>query len=170
MTIQESAPKSSFDIGQYVIYPTHGIGQIAGYEIQELSDFTVELIVISFHRDKMSLRIPLPKAKASGLRPLSSPEEMQKVFDLLKIKTRPRKISWSRRLQEYDQKINSGNPLEVAQVVREIFKDGIEAEMSYSERQVYQSALERLVQELAVIQNINETQAIDLVEQLMKNC
>jgi CarD family transcriptional regulator len=169
MTIQESAQKSSFDVGQYVIYPTHGIGQIAGFETQQLSDFTVELIVITFHRDKMSLRIPLPKAKASGLRPLSTCEDMQKVFDLLKIKPRGRKLSWSRRLQEYDQKINSGDPVAVAEVVREIFKDGVNSEMSYSERQVYQSALERLIQELAVIQNITEPQAVDMVEQLLKN-
>lgn len=157
-----------FEVGQYVIYPTHGLGQIAGYEIHEVSGYKVELIAISFDRDKMLLRIPLPKAQASGLRALTSTVDMEKALNLLKIKTRARKTMWSRRAQEYETKINSGDPISIAEVIRDLYRSESQSDQSYSERQIYQEALERFIRELAAIENINEPDAILKVEELLK--
>lgn len=157
-----------YEVGQFVIYPPHGLGQIAGYETQEVSGFKVELIAISFDKDKMLLRIPLPKAKASGLRPLSTPSDMEKALDLLKIKTRSRKAMWSRRAQEYETKINSGDPIAIAEVIRDLYRNESQADQSYSERQIYQAAVDRFARELAAIQSIDESKAIQKVEEFLK--
>lgn len=157
-----------YEVGQFVIYPPHGLGQIAGYETQDFSGHRVDLIAISFEKDKMLLRIPLPRAEASGLRPLSTPDAMNKALDLLKIKTRSKRTIWSRRALEYETKINSGDPVAIAEVIRDLYRDEAQNQQSYSERQIYQAAVERFVPELAASFSINETQAIEKIEEFLK--
>lgn len=158
----------NFDVGQHVIYPSHGLGQVVAYETQEVAGFKVELIVISFEKDKMLMRIPLAKAKASGLRALSSHAEMDKALDTLKSKIRQKKVLWSRRAQEYETKINSGNPVFLAEVIRDLYKADAKNDQSYSERQIYQSAIDRFARELAAIESIDQGLALEKVEDLLK--
>ena len=160
--------KKPFEVGQFVIYPSHGLGQIAGYELHEVSGFHAELIVISFDKDRMLLRIPIPKATASGLRPLSSQEEMKRALELLSHRSRGKRTMWSRRAQEYENKINSGDPLSIAEVIRDLYRTDCQSDQSYSERQIYQAAIDRFVRELAAIEHIDEAAAVLRVEAFLK--
>lgn len=158
----------NFEVGQHVIYPSHGLGQVVAYEDQEVAGIKVELIVISFEKDKMLMRIPLAKAKAAGLRTLSSHAEMGKAFDTLRCKIRPKKNIWSRRAQEYETKINSGDPVSLAEVIRDLYKSDTKSDQSYSERQIYHAAIDRFARELAAIESIDQNLAIEKVEELLK--
>lgn len=158
----------SFKVGQYVIYPTHGLGQVVTYETQEVGGFKVELIVISFEKDKMLMRIPLAKAKSAGLRSLSSSNEMCKALDTLSCKVSVKKTNWSRRATEYEVKINSGNPLSLAEVIRELYKPNVKTDQSFSERQIYKAAVDRFSRELAAIESIAQEEAVVKVEELLK--
>ncbi|WP_032112904.1 CarD family transcriptional regulator [Candidatus Paracaedibacter symbiosus] len=157
-----------FVVGEYVVYPSHGVGQIAGYELQEIADQKIELMVISFDKDRMILRIPIGKAKASGLRALSAPKDMQKALESLKIKTKSRRTMWSRRAQEYENKINSGDPASIAEVIRDLYRSATQPDQSYSERQIYQAAIDRFARELAAIEQTDEPAAISKVEEFLK--
>lgn len=161
-------PQKPFTVGEHVVYPSHGVGQIVGYETQEIADEKVELMVICFDKDRMILRIPIGKAKASGLRALSSSKEMQKALESLKIKTKARRTMWSRRAQEYENKINSGDPTSIAEVIRDLYRSAAQPDQSYSERQIYQAAVDRFARELAAIENIDEHSAVNKVEQFLK--
>lgn len=152
----------------YVVYPTHGVGRFLGYETQEIADQKVEFLVITFDKDRMTLRLPPAKTKISGLRALSSKEEMESVLTSLKIRSKVRRTMWSRRAQEYENKINSGNPQFIAEVIRELYRNSSQTEQSYSERQIYQAALERLGRELAAIEQIDETSAFERIEEFLK--
>jgi CarD family transcriptional regulator len=155
----------NIEVGEYVVYPTHGIGILKAVEQHTISDEKVELLVIEFERDKMTLRVPAPKAEHCGLRPLSSPELMHEVMETLSIRTKPKRNNlWSRRAQEYATKINSGVPRSIAEVLRELYKSPSISDQSFSERQIYQTALERLVHELAMVHNIDERSAAQLIE------
>lgn len=160
--------QKTFAVGDYVVYPAHGVGQIVGFETQEISEIVVELMAISFNKDRMLLRVPVVKAKASGLRALSSQEEMKKALELLKTKTRARRAMWSRRAQEYENKINSGDPVSIAEVIRDLYRSTAQPDQSYSERQIYQAAIDRFVRELAVIENIDENTAVARIEGVLK--
>lgn len=157
-----------FAVGEYVVYPSHGVGQIVGYELQEIADQQIELMVICFDKDRMILRIPIGKAKASGLRALTSSKEMQKALESLKVKTKTRRTMWSRRAQEYENKINSGDPGSIAEVIRDLYRSATQPDQSYSERQIYQSAIDRFARELAAIEKIDETSAVNKVEDFLK--
>ena len=157
-----------FSQGDHVVYPTHGVGEIIGFEEQSIADMTVKLVVIQFERDRMILRVPENKAKASGLRKLSSKEDMSIALDKLQRRTRAKRAMWSRRAQEYETKINSGNPATIAEVVRELYRSEDE-EQSYSERQMYQTALKRLAREFAVVEKIDEDAAAQRLEEIMKS-
>lgn len=161
-------PQKPFIAGEYVVYPSHGVGQIVGYESQEIADQKIELMVICFDKDRMILRIPIGKAKASGLRALSTPTDMQKALESLKIKTKSRRTMWSRRAQEYENKINSGDPSSIAEVIRDLYRSASQPDQSYSERQIYQAAVDRFARELAAIEKIDETSAIGKVEEFLK--
>ena len=164
-------PKMSlkpFVTGEYVVYPSHGVGKIVGYESQEIADQKVELMVICFDKDRMILRIPVGKAKGAGLRALSTPTDMQKALESLRIKTKSRRTMWSRRAQEYENKINSGDPGSIAEVIRDLYRGSSQPDQSYSERQIYQDAIDRFARELAMIEKIDETSAIGKVEQFLK--
>ncbi|MBX3457568.1 MAG: CarD family transcriptional regulator [Candidatus Paracaedibacteraceae bacterium] len=158
----------NFKVGQYVIYPTHGLGQVVTYESQEVAGIKVDLVVISFEKDKMLMRIPLAKAKAAGLRSLSSSNEMGKAFDILSSRVAVRKGNWSRRAVEYEGKINSGDPLSLAEVIRELYKPNVKADQSFSERQIYKAAIDRFSRELAAIESIDQEDAVTRVEELLK--
>lgn len=150
----------SFMDGDFVVYPAHGVGKIIGIETQEVAGLSLQVLVISFDNDRMKLRLPVAKAKRSGLRALSNETQMKVALQTLNGKAKIKKAMWSRRAQEYETKINSGDPVSIAEVIRDLHRTTEEGEQSYSERQLYQMAIERLTRELAVIENIEETQAV----------
>ena len=156
-----------FGAADYVVYPTHGVGRVLGIEKQEISGHTLELIIIKFEKDRMTLRVPVDKAQASGLRKLSSRKMMDTALATLKGRSRVKRTMWSRRAQEYEAKINSGDPVSIAEVVRDLHRNADQPDQSYSERQMYQAALERLVRELAVVEKIDETAAAHKLEELL---
>lgn len=143
----------AFSSGDYVVYPAHGVGKVSDITKQKIAGSELELIVVNFDKDKMTLRIPMAKAENSGLRRISEATTMNNALTVLKGKARVKKVMWSRRAQEYENKINSGNPVAIAEVVRDLYRSENLAEQSYSERQIYEQALDRLANEVAVCDN-----------------
>ena len=135
------AKKPDFRPDDYVVYPAHGVGQIVTIETQEIAGTELELFVITFAKDKMTLRVPTNKATDSGLRSLSPPDVIEKAMTTLKGKAKVKKAMWSRRAQEYEAKINSGDLIAIAEVVRDLHRTDDQREQSYSERQLYEAAL-----------------------------
>lgn len=154
-----SKKTSEFRPNDYVVYPAHGVGQIVSIEKQEVAGFELELFVISFEKDKMTLRVPTNKAEDVGMRSLSSPDVVSKAMTTLKGKARVKRAMWSRRAQEYEQKINSGDLIAIAEVVRDLHRTDDQREQSYSERQLYEAALERLTREVAAVSGSDEGDA-----------
>jgi CarD family transcriptional regulator len=168
-TAQKDKDKNAgFKKGDFVVYPTHGVGKVLGVENQEISGHTLQVIIISFDKDRMTLRVPVAKARNSGLRKLSSRKVMETALQTLKGRSRVKRAMWSRRAQEYEAKINSGDPVSIAEVVRDLHRNADQPDQSYSERQIYQAALDRLVRELAAIDGIDETQATQRLHQVLK--
>jgi CarD family transcriptional regulator len=159
--------KMPFSEGELVVYPTHGVGKITAIEEQEIAGHTLNVFVVSFDKDRMTLRVPLAKAKNSGLRRLSSRKEMDAALAKLRGRSRAKRTMWSRRAQEYQAKIASGDPASIAEVVRDLFRNVGQPEQSYSERQIYQAALDRLVREFAAVERIDEMTATQRVEQIL---
>ena len=159
--------KPEFRPNEYVVYPAHGVGKILSIEEQEIAGLQMELFVISFEKDKMTLRVPTNKAAAYGMRSLASPELVTKALATLRGKARVKKAMWSRRAQEYEQKINSGDLLSIAEVVRDLHRTDDQREQSYSERQLYEAALERLTREVAAVSGVNEIGAQKQVEDVL---
>jgi CarD family transcriptional regulator len=159
--------KASFGPGDFVVYPTHGVGKIMGIETKEIAGTTLSVFVVAFDKDRMTLRVPLGKAKTSGLRRLSSRKEMDGALVKLKGRSRAKRTMWSRRAQEYEAKINSGDPASIAEVVRDLYRNVGQPEQSYSERQIYQAALDRLVREFAAVEKIDEGTATQRLEQIL---
>jgi CarD family transcriptional regulator len=158
------AKQVSFATGDYVVYPSHGVGQITGVRTEEIAGQKLEMYVVSFEHDRLTLRVPVARAGNSGMRKLSSKDKIQSALNALKTKSKPRRaVMWSRRAQEYEAKINSGDPVSIAQVVRELHR-AEDADQSYSERQMYRAALERLAREVAAIENIDEIAATAKLE------
>ena len=163
-----SKKKLKVSAGDYVVYPTHGVGKVTGFEEQEIAGDKLRLIVIDFHKDRMILRVPITKAETSGLRRLSSRDEMKIALKTLKGRSRVRRTMWSRRAQEYEAKINSGNPVSIAEVVRDLHRNADQPDQSYSERQIYQAAFDRLVRELAAVEEIDEDAASQQLETVLQ--
>jgi CarD family transcriptional regulator len=157
----------NFDKGDYVVYPAHGVGQIEGIETQTIGGMEISLYAISFEKDRMRLKIPVMKAQTSGLRRLSSASRIEDAIKTLRGKARIRRTMWSRRAQEYETKINSGDPVSIAEVLRDLKRSNDDSEQSYSERQIYQSALERLAREFAAVEKITEGKATEQLEDIM---
>lgn len=155
---------AKFKVGEYVVYPAHGVGKLTGCEEHTIAGHKLELLVINFDKDKMVLRLPKEKAQNAGLRPLSSKKEMDEALKMLSVKTKPRRVMWSRRAQEYETKINSGMPNSIAEVIRDLYRRSNDTEQSYSERQIYQAAVERFIRELSAVENIDETKAVEKME------
>lgn len=156
-----------FKAGDNVVYPYHGVGQVEGIETQTIAGMEIKLYVISFERDRMRLKIPVTKAQNTGLRKLSSSERIDDALKTLKGRSRVRRTMWSRRAQEYEMKINSGDPVSIAEVLRDLKRSNDDTEQSYSERQIYQSALERLAREVAAVDDISEIKATEQLEEIM---
>jgi len=150
---------NGFTVGDYVVYPTHGVGQISGIEEQEIVGMKLELFIVNFENEKMTLRVPINKADATGMRPLASPEKMKTALTTLKGRARVKRTMWSRRAQEYEAKINSGDPVLIAEVIRDLHRGEGQPEQSYSERQIYEAAMERLMRELAAVESLEEDAA-----------
>ena len=162
-----AAKKSDFRPDDYVVYPAHGVGRILRIEEQEVAGMKLELFVISFEKDKMTLRVPTAKAASVGMRSLSSPDIVEQALKTLKGRARVKRAMWSRRAQEYEQKINSGDLVSIAEVVRDLHRAEDQPEQSYSERQLYEAALERLTRELAAVERIDEAKAASQVEEML---
>jgi CarD family transcriptional regulator len=159
--------KLGYAAGDLVVYPTHGVGKIVGIETQEIAGYSLNVFVVLFDKDRMTLRVPVAKAKGSGLRRLSTRKEMDTALAKLKGRSRAKRTMWSRRAQEYEAKINSGDPASIAEVVRDLYRNAGQPEQSYSERQIYQAALDRLVREFAAVEKIDENTATRRVEQML---
>jgi CarD family transcriptional regulator len=159
--------KIGFTAGDLVVYPTHGVGKILGVEMQEIAGYTLNVFVVHLDKDRLTLRVPLGKAKTVGLRRLSTRKEMDAALTRLKGRSRAKRTMWSRRAQEYEQKIDSGDPGSIAEVVRDLYRTVGQPEQSYSERQIYQKALDRLVREFAAVEKIDEDTATRRLEQML---
>jgi CarD family transcriptional regulator len=156
--------KLEFRTNDHVVYPTHGVGRIMRIEEQEVAGAKLELFVITFDKDKMTLRVPTTKAKAVGMRKLSSPDVVATALNTLKGRARIKRTMWSRRAQEYEAKINSGDLVSIAEVVRDLHRASGQPEQSYSERQLYEAALARMAREVAAVERIDEQAAVKRVE------
>jgi CarD family transcriptional regulator len=160
--------KLLFKPGDFVVYPTHGVGKVTSVEIQEIVGHKLKLFVISFETERMTLRVPVSKATTSGLRKLSSCKMMDIAMEKLKGRARVKRTMWSRRAQEYEAKINSGDPLAIAEVVRDLHRKAGQPDQSFSERQIFESARDRLAHELAAVDGIDLEAATEKMEELLK--
>ena len=159
--------KLEFRPNDYIVYPAHGVGQIVSIEEQEVAGYKLELFVITFEKDKMTLRVPTHKAIDIGMRSLSSPDVIDQAMKTLKGKAKVKRAMWSRRAQEYEQKINSGDLISIAEVVRDLHRTDDQREQSYSERQLYEAALERLTREVAAVSAMDEDAAQKQVDEVL---
>ena len=161
--------KEQFLPEQYVIYPSHGIGQILEIEKKEIAGQMLKMYVIEFEKEKMILRVPIEKTKEIGVRKVSTKNQLKEIFEILTGKAKIRRTMWSRRAQEYEAKINSGDIKLLTEVVRDLFRSDSQPEQSYSERQLYEAARERLSREVAVIEKTDEQKAIEKMETILNN-
>lgn len=160
---KKKSAKVNFKSGQYIVYPAHGVGQVTGIEQEVIAGFDIEVYVVAFEQEKMTLRVPTLKAATSGMRALSNENILKDAFTTLKGRARIKRTMWSRRAQEYEAKINSGDLILVAEVVRDLHRGETQPEQSYSERQLYECALDRMVREVAAINKTDRGVALDEV-------
>jgi len=158
----------NFDVGDYVVYPKHGVGRVVELQSSEIAGARLELYVLRFEKERMTLRVPTNKAEAVGMRKLSSSATMQEAMTTLKGKPRIKRTMWSRRAQEYEAKINSGDLVSIAEVVRDLHRADDQPEQSYSERQIYEAAISRLARELAAMEDIDEPAAQEKIVKVLK--
>jgi CarD family transcriptional regulator len=159
-----------FKTGEFIIYPAHGLGKIVSIEEQEIAGFKLELFVVSFLKEKMTLRVPTAKIAQVGMRKLSDDAMITQALEVLTGRARIKRTMWSRRAQEYEAKINSGDIIAVSEVVRDLYRSDAQPEQSYSERQLYEAALDRLMSEVAAVDEITDTEALKKIESsLSKN-
>lgn len=169
-TAKKTVVRQGFKTGEFVVYPSHGVGQITAIEEQEVAGFKLELFVVSFAKDKMTLRVPTAKAASVGLRKLADGEIVGKALSTLTGRARVKRTMWSRRAQEYEAKINSGDLVAIAEVVRDLYRSEAQPEQSYSERQLYEAAIDRMTREISAVEEITETEALKKIEgQLAKS-
>ena len=159
--------KLEFSIEQNIVYPKHGVGNITDIQVQEISGMTIELYVIRFEKERMTLRVPTDKAVGVGMRAISDKDTMEKAFETLKGKAKIKRTMWSRRAQEYETKINSGSVIFLAEVVRDLYRSGDQSEQSYSERQIFEAAISRLAREVAAVDEICENEAMVKLETVL---
>jgi CarD family transcriptional regulator len=164
MTNKKTTQRQGFKTTEFIVYPAHGVGQIMAIEEQEVAGAKLELFVINFVKDKMTLRVPTAKIASVGMRKLAEPPIVKRALETLKGRARVKRTMWSRRAQEYEAKINSGDIVAIAEVVRDLYRSDQQPEQSYSERQLYEAALDRLSREIAAVQRITETEAVKEIE------
>jgi len=167
MAAAKKAKKVSFKKDQFIVYPAHGVGRVTGVEQEVIAGFDIEVYVVVFEQEKMTLRVPTIKAAESGMRALSNENILKDAFTTLKGRARIKRTMWSRRAQEYEAKINSGDLILVAEVVRDLHRTDAQPDQSYSERQLYESAIDRMVREVACIQkadySTSMTECLDIL-------
>ena len=161
--------KNEFKLGETVVYPKHGVGEIKTIETMEIASIKTTFYVVKMEQSKLTIRVPLDKQEEVGLRKISSKKIIEEVFEILKLKPKIRRIMWSRRAQEYDAKIFSGDPLKISEVVRDLFRKNTQAEQSYSERQMFQVAIERLAREVAAVEKTDYFQSTEKIENILRN-
>jgi CarD family transcriptional regulator len=161
---KKTSTRNGFKTGEFIVYPAHGVGQISSIDEQVVAGHTLELFVIDFAKDKMRLKVPVAKAATIGMRKLSEPDYLERGLKVIQGRARIKRTMWSRRAQEYDAKINSGDLIAIAEVVRDLYRADTQPEQSYSERQLYEAALDRLAREIAAVQKISDTEAVRVVE------
>jgi len=164
MTAKKTTQRQGFKTSEFIVYPAHGVGQIMAIEEQEVAGAKLELFVINFVKDKMTVRVPTAKIATVGMRKLAEPTIVKRALETLKGRARIKRTMWSRRAQEYEAKINSGDIVAIAEVVRDLFRSESQPEQSYSERQLYEAALDRLAREIAAVQRVTETEAVKEIE------
>ena len=164
MTSKKPTQRQGFKTNEFIVYPSHGVGQIVAIEEQEVAGAKLELFVINFVKDKMTLRVPTAKIASVGMRKLADAPLVRRALETLKGRARIKRTMWSRRAQEYEAKINSGDIVAIAEVVRDLYRSDAQPEQSYSERQLYEAALDRLSREISAVQRITETEAIREIE------
>jgi CarD family transcriptional regulator len=164
MTVKKTTQRQGFKTNEFIVYPAHGVGQIVAIEEQEVAGARLELFVINFVKDKMTLRVPTAKVASVGMRKLAETPLIKRALETLKGRARVKRTMWSRRAQEYEAKINSGDIVAIAEVVRDLYRSETQPEQSYSERQLYEQALDRLSREISAVQRITETEAIKEIE------
>jgi CarD family transcriptional regulator len=162
--LKKTNQRQGFKTQEFIVYPAHGVGQITAIEEQEVAGYRLELFVISFAKDKMTLRVPTTKVASVGMRKLAEPTLVKRSLDTLKGRARIKRTMWSRRAQEYEAKINSGDIVAIAEVVRDLYRSESQPEQSYSERQLYEAALDRLAREVGAVERVTETEAVKLIE------
>jgi CarD family transcriptional regulator len=164
MTKKTANDNRTFKKGDYIVYPAHGVGRVTGVEKETVAGFDIEVYVVSFEQDKMTLRVPTAKATSAGMRPLAN----DKVLKTLKGKAKVKRTMWSRRAQEYEAKINSGDLISIAEVVRDLHRHEDQPEPSYSERQLYESALDRMAREVAAVENVDRDKALEILSESLQ--
>ncbi|MEE8563909.1 MAG: CarD family transcriptional regulator [Alphaproteobacteria bacterium] len=157
-----------FACGDFVVYPTHGVGRISAIEDQEVAGYQLRLFVVRFDKEKMTLRIPVGKAETAGLRKLASRQQIDVAITTLRGRSRVNRAMWSRRAQEYEAKINSGDPVSIAEVVRDLHRNAGQPDQSYSERQIYEAALDRLAREVAAVDKTDWDVATMKLEEILE--
>ena len=167
-TAMPEKSENEFRVGDHVVYPAHGVGVVQAVEKQEVVGTLMELYVITFDHEKMTLRVPTKKAKTAGLRALAENNVVSRALTTLKGRARVKRTMWSRRAQEYEAKINSGDLVSIAEVVRDLHRNETQPEQSYSERQLYESALDRMAREVAAIEQIDRDAAITLLHKSLQ--
>jgi CarD family transcriptional regulator len=166
-TAKKTVTRQGFKTGEFIVYPAHGVGQITVIEEQEVAGFKLELFVVSFAKDKMTLRVPVAKVASVGMRKLADEAVVAKALETLTGRARVKRTMWSRRAQEYEAKINSGDLIAISEVVRDLYRSEAQPEQSYSERQLYEAALERLTREVAAVSGVDEAGAQKKVDDVL---
>ena len=164
-TVKKTAQRQGFKTGEFIVYPAHGVGQITAIEEQTVAGMSLELLVINFEQDKMTLRVPVAKIATVGMRKLADAAAVKKALETVRGRPRVKRTMWSRRAQEYEAKINSGDLIAIAEVVRDLYRSENQPEQSYSERQLYEAAIDRMSREIAAVNKSSDTEAIRQIEQ-----
>ncbi|SDR31276.1 CarD family transcriptional regulator [Pseudovibrio sp. Tun.PSC04-5.I4] len=164
---KKTAQRHGFKTGEHIIYPSHGVGVVTAVEEQTVAGFSLELLVVEFEQDKMTLRVPVAKIASVGMRKLAEAATVKKSLETIAGKPRVKRTMWSRRAQEYEAKINSGDLISIAEVVRDLYRSDTQPEQSYSERQLYEAALDRMAREIAAVQKQTDTEAVRQIEAVL---
>ncbi len=163
-TVKKSQQRAGFKTGEFVVYPAHGVGKISSIDSEEIAGLTLELLVIYFEQDKLTLRVPVAKIKSVGMRKLANEEVVAKALSTVAARARVKRTMWSRRAQEYEAKINSGDLIFIAEVVRDLYRSSEQPEQSYSERQLFEQAMDRMGREIGTVNKITITEAVELIQ------
>ena len=162
-----STQRHGFKVGEYVVYPSHGVGKIVAIEEQVVAGHALELFVINFEQEKMTLRVPTAKLAAVGMRKLAEDGIVRRAMDTLRGRARIKRTMWSRRAQEYENKINSGDLVSISEVVRDLYRAETQPEQSYSERQLFEAALDRMSREIAAVEKLDERGAVQKITEVL---